>query len=133
MIEDLSLDHHPVSDLFPKPITRDEWKSYRLSDEQVEFYGEHGYLAGIRILNDEQIDALRQELAALIDPGHPGDHLFSDGSWFVCQSNCTTATRSCDQCFSRWRGVCFRHTAARRCPTNPQRTQNKRTVLSVIV
>ena len=76
MIEDLSLYHTPVSDLFPKPITREEWESYRLSDEQVEFYREHGYLAGIRILTDEQIDALRQELAALVDPAHPGHELF---------------------------------------------------------
>src|SRR6185369_16106139 len=76
MIEDLSLHHTPVSDLFPKPITREEWKSYRLSDEQVEFYRERGYLAGVRILTDEQIDALRQDLAALVDPSHPGHHLF---------------------------------------------------------
>ena len=76
MLEDLSLYHTPVSDLFPKPITREEWESYRLSDEQVEFYREHGYLAGVRILTDSQIDALRRELAALVDPAHPGHHLF---------------------------------------------------------
>jgi ectoine hydroxylase-related dioxygenase (phytanoyl-CoA dioxygenase family) len=76
MIEDLSFYHTPVSDLFPKPITRDDWESYRLSDEQVEFYKEHGYLAGVRILTDAQIDALRHELAALVDPAHPGHHLF---------------------------------------------------------
>ena len=76
MIDDLSRFHSPVSNLFPRPVTFREWASYRLSDEQVDFYREHGYLAGIRILNDEQIDALRQELAALVDPAHPGHKLF---------------------------------------------------------
>jgi len=76
MIDDLSRYHCPVSDLFPRPVTSQEWESYRLSDEQVSFYREHGYLTGIRILNDEQIEALRRELAALVDPAHPGHKLF---------------------------------------------------------
>ena len=76
MIEDLSRYHAPVSDLFPKPLTFTEWESYRLSDEQVNFYREHGYLAGIRILNDDQVQALRAELAQLVDPAHPGHTLF---------------------------------------------------------
>lgn len=76
MIDDLSRYHSPVSDLFPKPVTVQEWEAYRLSDEQVAFYRENGYLAGIRILSDDQIDALRRELAALVDPAHPGHKLF---------------------------------------------------------
>ena len=54
MTEDLSRYHRPVSELFP---TATEWDSYRLSDEQVRFYREHGYLAGIRMLNDDQVSA----------------------------------------------------------------------------
>jgi len=76
MIDDLSRYHRPVSDLFPRPITSQEWESYRLSAEQVSFYKEHGYLAGVRILNDDQIEALRLALAALFDPAHPGHDLF---------------------------------------------------------
>lgn len=76
MIEDLSRYHAPVSDLFPKPLTFAEWESYRLSDEQVNFYREHGYLAGIRILSDDQVHALRAELAQLVEPAHPGHTLF---------------------------------------------------------
>jgi ectoine hydroxylase-related dioxygenase (phytanoyl-CoA dioxygenase family) len=76
MFDDLSRYHSPVSDLFPRPVTSQEWEAYRLSDEQVSFYKDNGYLAGIRILNDNQIDALRQELAALVDPAHPGHQLF---------------------------------------------------------
>jgi ectoine hydroxylase-related dioxygenase (phytanoyl-CoA dioxygenase family) len=76
MIEDLSRYHTPVSDLFPKLSTEEDCESYRLSDEQVEFYRENGYVAGIRILTDEQIEALRREVTALVDPAHPGHHLF---------------------------------------------------------
>lgn len=73
MIEDLSRYHHPVSKLFPPS---DEWSRYRLSDEQVEFYREHGYVAGLKMLNGIQLDALRDELAELVDPQHPGHSLF---------------------------------------------------------
>src|SRR6185369_15325926 len=65
MNEDLSRFHGPVSGLFPRPATAPEWEAYRLSDEQVRFYREHGYLAGIRMLNEEQIEVLRRELAEL--------------------------------------------------------------------
>jgi ectoine hydroxylase-related dioxygenase (phytanoyl-CoA dioxygenase family) len=75
-MKDLSLDHGYVGDLFAKPSSPEEWIKYRLRDEQVEFYREHGYLAGVRILNDEQVEALRDEVAALVDPAHPGNHMF---------------------------------------------------------
>ena len=73
MTEDLSRHHRPVSDLFPK---LNDPSAYELSDEQVAFYEEHGYLAGIKILTDEQIDALREDVAGLADPAHPGHELF---------------------------------------------------------
>ena len=76
MSQDLSLHHSLVGSLFPKPSTSEEWSQYRLSDTQVEFYLEHGYLAGIRMLTDDQVDALRTELQQLVDPKHPGHKLF---------------------------------------------------------
>ncbi|HMQ64035.1 MAG TPA: phytanoyl-CoA dioxygenase family protein [Flavilitoribacter sp.] len=76
MIKDLATEHHPVSDLFPQPATPGEWEQYRISDEQVAFFRENGYLSGIRILDDRQIEVLRKELAELTDPDHPGHHLF---------------------------------------------------------
>jgi ectoine hydroxylase-related dioxygenase (phytanoyl-CoA dioxygenase family) len=76
MVEDLSTHHDLIGDLFKKPRTPEDWNQYRLSDEQVEFYRENGYLAGIRLLNDEQIEVLRTELAELVNPGHPGNELF---------------------------------------------------------
>jgi ectoine hydroxylase-related dioxygenase (phytanoyl-CoA dioxygenase family) len=76
MIEDLSAWHEPVSKLFALPQAPEEWWSYRLTDEQVEFYREQGYLAGVRLLTDEQVDVLRSELAGLLDPNHEGNDLF---------------------------------------------------------
>ncbi|MFN2480455.1 MAG: phytanoyl-CoA dioxygenase family protein, partial [Pyrinomonadaceae bacterium] len=49
---------------------------HRLSDGQVGFFREHGYLAGVRVLDDEQVERLRAELEELIDPQHPLNHLF---------------------------------------------------------
>ena len=76
MAEDLSTHHGFVSNLFSKPSTKDEWAAYRLSDTQVEFYRENGYLAGVRMLNNDQVEVLRKEVAELVDPGHPGNGLF---------------------------------------------------------
>src|SRR5215216_6221033 len=76
MVEDLSLYHTTISNLFALPASTKEWARYRLSDEQVEFYHEHGYLAGIRMLSDEQVVALCEELSEMADPAHPAHHLF---------------------------------------------------------
>lgn len=76
MVEDLSAYHNPIGNLFKRPGTPKEWAEYRLSDEQVKFYRENGYLSGIRMLNDEQIEVLREDLGELVDPGHPGNGLF---------------------------------------------------------
>ena len=74
--EDLSKYHHAIGNLFPGAGTADELEHYRLSADQVAFYREHGYLAGVRLLNDHQIDKLRNEVMALVDPSHPGNSLF---------------------------------------------------------
>lgn len=76
MVEDLSRHHNLVGNIFSQPGTAEEWMQYRLTDEQVKFYQENGYLAGIRLLNDEQIELLRNELDELVDPVHPGNGLF---------------------------------------------------------
>ena len=76
MHEDLSFAHEPVSDLFTRPATASDWAGYRLSDEQVGFFDEFGYLAGVPMLTSGQVDVLREELAALTSAQHPGHHLF---------------------------------------------------------
>src|SRR6202049_3296572 len=66
MVQDLSLHHHPVSSPF---LTTDQCEAAgrTLSEEQIEFFHEHGYLKGVRILSDEQVEVLRNELARLLD------------------------------------------------------------------
>ena len=52
------------------------WDRYRLSDQQVAFFHENGYVAGIRMLNDEPGRTVALCVFQLIDPDHPGRHLF---------------------------------------------------------
>ncbi len=74
--KDLADVHGLSSKLFTWPKTAKEWDAYRLSEDQIAHYKEYGYLADIEMLNEEQIEILREELYALMDPEHPGHHLF---------------------------------------------------------
>src|SRR5450432_3778179 len=64
--QDLSLHHRPVHSNFLLTDQRTA-AEYSLSNEQIEFFHEHGYLKGIRILSDEQVEVLRDELAGPLD------------------------------------------------------------------
>jgi len=77
-IEDLSRHHQPVSGLFTRPARPADWEAYRLSAEQLDFFHENGYLKGVRILSDEQIEVLRAELEQLMNVAHEGHHLFHE-------------------------------------------------------
>src|SRR5580765_3866368 len=73
---DLSKVHQLVSDLFLEPVTADEWDQYKLSEEQVDFFNTNGFLAGVKMLDEKQIERLRNELSGLIQADHPGHDLF---------------------------------------------------------
>lgn len=77
-MQDLSHIHQPITDLFPWPQSEKEWEKYKLSQEQLDFFHEYGYLSGIKLLNEHQIEVLRIELEKLQDPGHPLNHLFHE-------------------------------------------------------
>ena len=66
MMQDLSVHHHPVNSLF-LATTHCASGGYALCEEQIEFFHEYGYLKGVRILSDEQVEVLRRELARLLD------------------------------------------------------------------
>lgn len=76
MIKDWSREHKPIGKLFALPTSKADWDKYRLSREQVEFFNENGYLKGVRILDEEQIEILREELKELMNPAHPARPLF---------------------------------------------------------
>jgi len=82
MTNDLSTRHDLVGDLVSLPKTRAAWEQYKLTDAQVASYHEQGYLAGVRILSDEQISKLRAELIEFFDPKHPGHEL-----WYEYHTN----------------------------------------------
>ncbi len=73
MIDDLSQIHQPIGTLFPKLEAAD---AYRLSQEQVKHFEEQGYVAGIRLCDDAQVEALREAQARLTDVSHPKHSLF---------------------------------------------------------
>lgn len=74
--KDLSEIHRQITGMFPWPETKNDWDQYRLSKEQVDFFNENGYLAGIKMLNDEQISFLRKELVELANPSNASNPLF---------------------------------------------------------
>ncbi|HYM94712.1 MAG TPA: phytanoyl-CoA dioxygenase family protein [Chitinophagaceae bacterium] len=76
MTKDLSLAHHLISDLFHWPDTPEEWEQYRLSEEQVESFRKNGFLTGIKMLEEEQIERINHELTEIVNPRHPGHELF---------------------------------------------------------
>src|ERR1041385_8363925 len=75
MIRDLSQAHQPLTNLFP-PISAPDIERYRLTKDQIDFFHNNGYLAGIRLLSDDQIALLREQLTQLVDPAHPLHDLF---------------------------------------------------------
>jgi len=74
--KDLSLIHKQITSLFKWPASISEWESYKLTKEQISFFNENGYLAGIKMLDEEQIHFLRNELSVIADPKHPGNKLY---------------------------------------------------------
>ena len=74
--KDLAEVHEIITDLFKLPETAEEWEQYKLSDVQVNHFHEFGYLAGIKMLNEKQVETLRNELSEIVNPSHPAHHLF---------------------------------------------------------
>lgn len=77
-IQDYSELHTPTGALGEPPATKAEWEQYRLTDDQVQSFHRDGYLAGVQILNDDQVEALRTELTGLMDPSQPPHQLFHE-------------------------------------------------------
>ncbi|MDQ3845086.1 MAG: phytanoyl-CoA dioxygenase family protein [Bacteroidota bacterium] len=75
-VKDLSTIHEMVSDLFRWPTNADEWEEYALTEAQIHFFRENGYLAGVKMLDERQILRLRDELTELTNVEHPGHELF---------------------------------------------------------
>ena len=79
---DLSLAPGPISDLFDTTASAETRRQWMLSDDQIQSFGDNGFVAGPTILNQRQIDHLRAELAMLTEPEHPGSEF-----WYEYNSN----------------------------------------------
>ena len=75
-VKDLSTVHGLVSDIFRWPRDPEEWEQYSLSEEQIDFFKQNGFVSGIKLLDDSQVDMLRSELEEVADTKHPGHELF---------------------------------------------------------
>ena len=76
--KDLSKKHHLISNLFKWPAKSSEWEQYKLSNEQLNFFKEFGYLSNVKLLDEWQIDRLNKELEEIVDPRHPLNELFHE-------------------------------------------------------
>ena len=81
-VRDLSLRHQPVTDLFSGPGTDTDRSGLQITPEQVDFYREQGFLSGLRVLTDEQVDVMCEELERFFDPDHDGREL-----WYEYHTN----------------------------------------------
>jgi ectoine hydroxylase-related dioxygenase (phytanoyl-CoA dioxygenase family) len=78
MMQDFSELHTPTGALGPLPAHKHDWQQYRLSDEQVEAFHRDGFLAGVQVLDQHQVESLRAELAGLMERLHPSHELFHE-------------------------------------------------------
>ena len=82
MSNDLSQIHHTISSEFNFEDHPGNLIDSALSDEQVDSFKRDGFVGGIKVLNDVQIDLLLNELESLMQPNHSGADL-----WYEYNSN----------------------------------------------
>lgn len=62
---DLANFRSPMADLFKQPATAAEWEQYVLTEDQIRSFEEYGFVSGIKIMDEEQVDQLNEELVKL--------------------------------------------------------------------
>jgi len=75
-VKDLSYYDEPLTEMFPQVESEEEIEQYKIPEEEVEFYHENGYVRNVRVLNDDQVERLREELKDFFDENHPGRELW---------------------------------------------------------
>lgn len=64
---DLADHSQAVSSMFKWPENKSDWEKYRLSDKQVTHFKTFGYVSNIRLLEEEHVDQLNEELLTIMD------------------------------------------------------------------
>jgi len=75
-MEDLSRYHQPVGQLLSSDPYIPSTGDWSLTQDQIQFFEENGFVAGIKLLSDSQVDLLCAELESLMDPASPGNDLY---------------------------------------------------------
>src|SRR5262252_4870935 len=75
-VKDLSSIHELITNLFRWPQSKSDWDQYRLTREQIDSFHENGFLAGVKMLDDQQVEFLKNEISELGDVNHEGHKLF---------------------------------------------------------
>lgn len=76
-MKDLAQEHELVGTLLDGSGDVGE-KRYCLDEAQLTHFEEHGYVSGIRMLDDQQIEQLRSELAVFFEADHSGCELWHE-------------------------------------------------------
>ena len=76
MSNDLGFYQKQITNIFSEPNSSKEWESYKLSDKQIKFYLDNGYIYNVKILNKNQLEILRNQLNEMLDPDHSGREYF---------------------------------------------------------
>lgn len=80
-MQDLSEIHQPVTSLFTDTGVQDA----PLTAQQLQSFESDGFVVGPRLLDEQQLIVLRNELQTLVNPGHDGHEL-----WYEYHSNEST-------------------------------------------
>lgn len=82
MSSDLSHHHQPITKLFPPAASRADLKPFEVASERIANFERDGFLPKVKVLNDDQLEALRTELAEVTKADHAGREL-----WYEYHSN----------------------------------------------
>ena len=75
-VKDLAFIHSPITDLFFQPSSPEEWETFALTESQISFYKEYGFLNGIKVMTESQVDSFNDELLDLFKPTQEQQELF---------------------------------------------------------
>jgi len=69
MNRDLADYSKRVSSMFKWPENKSDWAKYRLTNEQVNHFKTQGYVSNIKLLEEDQVAQLNEELVEIMNPG----------------------------------------------------------------
>lgn len=85
MNADLSNFHEPITSLFPRAESAERWRQLQLDQQQIDSFHANGFVGGVKLLDEPQLEALRSELDELVAADHEGREL-----WYEYHSNEST-------------------------------------------